>query len=158
MLSPKVCTRCNELKDPSEYTIAWKRHLPNPRPDGYLPSMCKSCTVDYKREYSKTHPDKVSSHNKKRKKKTKIRNLRYVFEYFKTHPCVDCGETNPVVLEFDHKNPNNKTIEVSKLIMGVAGLDTLQTEMDKCDVRCANCHRVKTSKQYDWYKVLMEDR
>jgi hypothetical protein len=64
-------------------------------------------------------------------------------EYLKAHPCVDCGETNPVVLEFDHVR-GKKEFNISKASAKNIGICRLQGEVAKCDVRCANCHRKKT--------------
>jgi hypothetical protein len=55
--------------------------------------------------------------------------------------CTDCGEQDPVVLEFDHRA--DKREAVVRLACGCS-LETLRQEIAKCDVRCANCHRVRT--------------
>jgi hypothetical protein len=67
----------------------------------------------------------------------------FVLEYLKSHPCVDCGEVNPVVLEFDHVR-GEKHFNISKASTLNISLPRLQDEVAKCDVRCANCHRKKT--------------
>jgi hypothetical protein len=64
-----------------------------------------------------------------------------VFDYRTIHPCVECGESRPWCLDFDHRNPSNKKFEISKLVDHGSSLDKLVTEIEKCDVRCANCHR-----------------
>jgi hypothetical protein len=72
------------------------------------------------------------------------RNRAFVSTYLATHPCVDCGEADPVVLEFDHVR-GEKRMDVGRMATSVGvGLVTLQAEIDKCEVRCANCHRRKT--------------
>jgi hypothetical protein len=35
---------------------------------------------------------------------------QYVWSYLSTHPCVDCGESNPIVLESDHVRGRKKMI------------------------------------------------
>ena len=80
----------------------------------------------------------------------RIRNLQYTIDYLKEHPCVDCGETDPVVLEFDHLS--DKLYDVSKLQTN--SLSTLKKEIAKCAVRCANCHKRKTAIQFGWYKGI----
>ena len=69
------------------------------------------------------------------------RNGKLVFDYLKEHPCIDCGETDPLVLQFDHRIPLNdaNAVRVSKLVHR-GSLDKLKSEITKCDVRCANCH------------------
>lgn len=73
-----------------------------------------------------------------------------MFDYFKTHPCVDCGENDYIVLEFDHVR-SNKVASISSLIGSGYSVDTVKREIAKCEVRCANCNRRKTAKQFDWY-------
>ena len=75
-----------------------------------------------------------------------------MWDYLKKHPCVDCGEKDPVVLEFDHSK--DKLIEVSKLVRNVSSIDKMREEIEKCKIRCANCHRRKTAIQFGWYKNL----
>jgi hypothetical protein len=60
---------------------------------------------------------------------------------------VDCGESDPIVLEFDHVR-GVKRGEISRLKTMVS-LETLAEEIAKCDVRCANCHRRKTHRDGD---------
>lgn len=67
-----------------------------------------------------------------------------LIEYFKEHPCVDCGETDPVVLEFDHRG--EKSFEVTQTFADRSWRSILD-EIEKCEVRCANCHRRRTAVQ-----------
>ena len=68
----------------------------------------------------------------------------YLLEYFATHPCTDCGETDPLVLEFDHVDEKGeKAFEVARNFAERRWQDILD-EMKKCEVVCANCHRKRT--------------
>ena len=62
----------------------------------------------------------------------------------KTEGCVDCGEKDPVVLDFDHVRGEKVDI-ISH--MYAAALPRLLNEISKCDVRCANCHRRITARR-----------
>lgn len=73
-------------------------------------------------------------------------------KYVRTHPCVDCGEKDWRVLEFDHRNRTMKKAAVSNLITQGISIDRIEQEIAQCDVRCANCHRRRTIKQLGWYK------
>ena len=79
----------------------------------------------------------------------------WVMNYLTTHPCVDCGETDPVVLQFDHRDGTTKVGTVG-LMLNRASWDDLLREIGKCDVRCANCHRVRTAQQCGWSKAIHE--
>jgi hypothetical protein len=75
------------------------------------------------------------------------RNREHVLEYLRTHPCVDCGITDTRVLEFDHRDPSLKDRDISMAVRRVS-LKRLKDEISKCDVRCANCHRIRTLDQF----------
>ena len=60
------------------------------------------------------------------------------------------GEKNPAVLDFDHLR--DKKYNLTDLIRKGYSLVTIEVEIEKCLVRCANCHRIKTSKEQNWYK------
>jgi hypothetical protein len=66
----------------------------------------------------------------------------WLLEYLKEHPCVDCGETNPIVLEFDHVR--DKEFSIGNAVRRRVSLVRVIAEVEKCKVRCANCHRAKT--------------
>jgi hypothetical protein len=83
------------------------------------------------------------------------RNVRLTYEYLLQHPCVDCGEADPVVLEFDHVN-GDKDGNIGNMIGSGRTWRRLLIEIDKCEVRCANCHRRATArragtKRYLWW-------
>lgn len=67
--------------------------------------------------------------------------MAFVFEYLQTHHCVDCGETDPIVLEFDHRPGEQKRFTIGQISSRNFSLSVIKQEIDKCDVRCANCHR-----------------
>ena len=57
--------------------------------------------------------------------------------------CVDCGNTDIRVLEFDHVR-GEKIWSVSEMVTRGSGMDVLLAEIAKCEVRCRNCHVIKT--------------
>jgi hypothetical protein len=68
---------------------------------------------------------------------------KWVDQYKLSRGCIDCGfADHPVALDFDHRDPELKIADVSSLLW--APLARLQAELNKCDVRCANCHRIIT--------------
>jgi len=81
-----------------------------------------------------------------------------VFEYLKKHPCIDCGETNVLALEFDHVH--SKKFDVGTALMNNTTLDLLKKEIKKCVVRCSTCHRIKTHLEINsWrFQFALEDK
>lgn len=75
-----------------------------------------------------------------------------VIEYLKEHPCVDCGETDPIVLDFDHVR-GVKRQHVTYMISHQWGKQSVLDEIEKCDVRCANCHRRRTAQTQGWARA-----
>jgi len=82
------------------------------------------------------------------------RNRDYVLGYLASHPCVDCGESDPVVLEFDHVRAPRRA-HLSTMIRDEWGIERIAAEIAKCDVRCANCHRRRTARQFGWHKAVI---
>lgn len=72
-----------------------------------------------------------------------MRVKRDFIQSFKRCPCADCGvQYPPFVMDFDHRNPAEKSFTISVGLTHT--LDRLAEEIAKCDVVCANCHRVRT--------------
>jgi hypothetical protein len=74
---------------------------------------------------------------------TKRRNVRYMFDALTAAGCVDCGTRELVVLEFDHVGP--KGCNVTMLGWSETSLERIRAEIERCEVRCCNCHRRKTA-------------
>jgi len=77
---------------------------------------------------------------KRFRKKIRAQLLNYLSQRF----CVDCGESDPVVLDFDHNSKLTKFKPVSKMLSGHYSWESIEKEIEKCEIRCANCHRRKT--------------
>ena len=69
---------------------------------------------------------------------------RLMLDVRKAVPCADCGGRFPAcAMDFDHRNPAGKLKDVS-LLGNLGQVQRAISESDKCDVVCANCHRVRT--------------
>ena len=64
--------------------------------------------------------------------------------------CIDCGESDPIVLELDHVH-GEKYRNVGDMMSGY-GWKRILAEISKCEVRCANCHRRKTARDFKWFR------
>ena len=142
----KICRDCKEEKPPEEFS--WRN-----KSKGEKQSICKSC----QRIRSNTHYQKnKNDYNNRARVNTPIyvkRNKLYIYNYLKEHPCIDCGEKNPVVLDFDHVRGKKKA-PLSRLVGTGVSIDTIKKEISKCVVRCSNCHRIKTAKEHGWYEYV----
>lgn len=67
----------------------------------------------------------------------------WIREYKASLGCTDCGNMDHRVLDFDHRDRSSKSFGISSMVERV-GFATLMEEIQKCDIRCANCHRIKT--------------
>lgn len=56
--------------------------------------------------------------------------------------CTDCGEKNHIVLDFDHLK--DKKYNISRMIHDGFSWEAIKKEIAKCEVVCANCHRIRT--------------
>lgn len=87
-------------------------------------------------------PRKKEFEREKRKK-----NAQYVWDYLSIHLCIDCGETDPIVFEFDHIK--DKDANIADLLKNTVSIDRINKEIEKYVVGCANCHRRKTAKDFN---------
>lgn len=117
---------------------------------GIYRSDCKTC-FNAKQKLRYLANDSYSAGVLERTKQARKRNRMIIVEYLKNHCCVDCGETDGVVLEFDHVI-GKKNASISKMVSDKTSVDTLMKEVEKCEVVCANCHRKRTAKRAGWDK------
>ena len=90
--------------------------------------------------------EEYKARKRERQRVIAARNSQLIFDYLLEHPCVDCGESDVVVLEFDHVQ-GEKKYNISDLARRYSSWKTVKAEIDKCEVRCANCHRRITAKR-----------
>lgn len=143
----KFCPTCSTNKHVREFGIN------NSRPDG-LQSLCRACKrITQDRWYQKNKAHHVSN-VVKRRREVESKSIKAIVAYLEDHPCVDCGESNPVILEFDHVR-GRKLNSICSMINRGCTWKTIYAEIQKCEVRCCNCHRLKTAKQFGYRKMLL---
>jgi len=138
------CAKCHRMKPLSEFSY-------KNRQKGWLNSYCKACNRTYQRIHYKNNQPDYRNKRKIWRKSLRIKIRKKILEYLKKHSCVDCGETDYTVLEFDHVRGDKKD-NVASLLQCDVSWKVLQEEIDKCEVRCANCHKRRSAKIYGWYK------
>jgi DNA-binding NarL/FixJ family response regulator len=80
--------------------------------------------------------DKQLLHRQKQQFKKKLAEIK------EASGCKDCGEKNHIVLDFDHLH--NKKYNISRMIHDGFSWKAIAKEIEKCEVVCANCHRIRT--------------
>lgn len=139
----KVCSSCKNIKSIDDFNLRGKS-----RP-GQRKSSCKECTKNNKKLWA----DKNKNHIKAYNHDKRILYNKRLLQYLTDKTCVDCGENDPIVLDFDHTH--NKTCNVSFLIAGRWSWENILKEIEKCVIRCANCHRRKTAKERQTVKLKL---
>jgi len=130
----KKCYKCKKEKPLSEY------HKSSRRSDGRQ-SDCKECRSDYKREHYVNNKAKYIEQAKEKK----IRDRQFLNE-LKDSPCLDCGGSfPPCAMDFDHMPGHEKVGNVGRMIDFSRA--SILSEIEKCELVCANCHRVRTHKR-----------
>jgi hypothetical protein len=137
----KRCVTCHELKPVAAFNLRRAAR------DGRQ-ARCRDCSRPWYLENGDEHRQNVARRNRLVRKDYGERLMAYLNE----HPCVDCGETDLRVLEFDHRDSSQKLEAVGRLIALRASWKRIQAEIEKCDVRCANCHRRRTAEDFGWWR------
>ncbi len=102
----------------------------------------KKDRVAASRKHYLANKDRVKARAKAWTVKARLRNQAWLSQYLLGHPCVDCGNADIRVLDFDHTR-GIKAKCVSKMAHDCHPLSAVIEEVSKCDVRCANCHRIR---------------
>jgi hypothetical protein len=142
------CSRCKEEKPDEEF--AWRRRKLRKR-DTY----CRPCRSAYHREHYLANKQRYIASARQRKVALVEERMQYLVAYFLEHPCIDCGESDPIVLEFDHLR--DKKFGISDGLQSRRWQDVLD-EIAKCEVVCANCHRRRTAKRGGFRRAAVAQR
>ena len=89
-----------------------------------------------------------------RKQRVRDENQRKMYALLIKSKCADCPIDNFLVLEFDHVR-GNKIESVSKMLTSGYRWETIQAEIDKCEIVCANCHHIRTMTRGNHWRVRM---
>jgi transcription elongation factor Elf1 len=143
----RQCTGCGIAKPLEDFSY-------RDRSRGLRRARCRSCMRAYAREHYIRNKARYATADWERKRSSRRDLSREIDDYLRMHACADCGETNPVVLEFDHRDGVSK-LETIAFLRVRGTREDLMTEIGKCDVRCSNCHQRRTAKQFGWTKLLV---
>lgn len=136
------CSKCGIEKPADEFAVR------KDRADGRA-TVCLACHRVYARAHCAANGPYYLEKAARARRQMRSRNLEALLAYLRTHPCVDCGETDVRVLQFDHIDPSTKIENISELLRDHPW-NAVLTEISKCAIRCANCHRRKTLRERDF--------
>lgn len=127
----KLCTNCSTVKSRDDfYKSSSKR-------DG-LQNRCKECNRNGNiTSYANSSVRRAKV--KETRESTKARNKALVNRFKEWCGCKHCGESDYIVLDLHHVDPDGKDASPSELLGG--SLEVLRAEIRKCIVLCSNCHR-----------------
>lgn len=141
----KICSVCKTEKELNEfYTWTWKGET-KPR------ASCKACQQKRCKIWHEENKEEVCIRSKKNREIRNDKARAYIIEYLTKNHCTDCKATNLMILEFDHLG--DKEFTIAKLLQSSAALSRIISEIKKCEVVCANCHRIRTytrNQSYRW--------
>ena len=140
----KPCCTCKKQILIKNYS--WKD-----KKSGRRSTKCKQCTNEYSRQHYRDNIDVYLARTKRNTAKYKKDGRNLIYEFKLSNPCTSCGESNPIVLEFDHIDPKTKRNDLSTMATHGYSIESLEKEIEKCIILCANCHREKTAKQQNWH-------
>lgn len=144
-MSRKQCVACGEIKDETEFP--WWSEA-----EGRRRGTCRACKSEQQKKWYAKKRETHIANVTRNIEQARAEAHQFVREYLATHPCVDCGESNPIVLEFDHVF-GQKRMAISQMCTRGYSIPTIALEIEKCVVRCGNCHRRKTSFDRGWFQL-----
>jgi hypothetical protein len=146
-MEQKICSKCGKCKPVMEF---YSKRRKTGKVIRY--SQCKACHSEYTKAHYAAHKDVYLDRARKAREVYEARIRSFLISYLLERPCVDCAERDPVVLQFDHCR-GTKVMSVSEMVRRRVPEQRIVAEIEKCDVRCANCHMRKTARQFGWWHL-----
>lgn len=147
----KICPHCGEERD-IETEFRWKY-----KDRGVRQRWCKYCQAEAMKVHYQNNKQIYVDRAMSRNSRVSEENRKKLFAYLSEHPCVDCGNTDIRCLDFDHVR-GTKDANISKLLSHSVEWEVIEAEIAKCEVRCANCHRIKTLERAGQWRFLRAER
>lgn len=103
--------------------------------------VCRVCRLARMRKYQATEKGKAAIQRQRQARQA--RRKAWINSLKEGVPCHDCGVVYDVVcMDFDHREPAEKLFTISQAVL--RRKDLILAEIEKCDLVCANCHRIRT--------------
>ena len=137
----RKCVTCSQEKPEEEFNWRFKAL-------GIRAKVCRECQKKHQHTWYIDHREQEKDRTRRNRMRAKEEAREFIYSYLSKHPCIDCGEKDLRVLDFDHIKGKAKS--VSELVRSGASVERVRVEIKLCVVRCANCHRKKTSAEFNW--------
>ena len=106
------------------------------------------------KEYQQKHHQRTKKKKRKQQNQLKDKRQHFVLEDMQRRggKCAKCGFSDIRALDWHHPDPNEKVNSISEMVRDRVSMDKLQAELDKCELICANCHRIEEQRLGNWTK------
>lgn len=149
----KVCNKCKQTFPANKEYFQVNT---NGRGIGGVSATCKSCANARSRNWYHNWDGKEWHLNDQKQRRIELG--EWVVTTFKSKPCTDCNTVYPPeVMEFDHLPGFEKLFSISVMVNLRKSKEAIINEIEKCELVCANCHRLRTVARGTWggkYSVI----
>lgn len=146
-MDEKRCSTCHCVQPLEDFAVSRSRR------DGRQ-QRCRACW----RDWYAGHREQSLSAVARRRAQVRAEHQAELVAFLLRHSCVECGEQDLRVLDFDHEDPAHKVADVARLASMNIAWERIAAEIAKCSVRCANCHRRRTAEQLGYWRHGAEER
>lgn len=137
------CARCGEHQPLDAFNSSSSRKRS---------SYCRPCQRESAKEHYRKNKARYIERARIRSQAEFKRRMEWLADYFRSHPCVDCGEADIFVLEFDHLR--DKSFNIGNRLRDL-NINAILDEIAKCEVVCGNCHRRRTARRGNYLRYAM---
>lgn len=141
-LHMKICKKCQTELDNEAFSKDKSRR------DG-LSDICKPCAAKKFSKWSKAKPSTRRKNAEWKKARVSQNRWNYV-QLMRGKSCVDCGYDNILALVWDHVR-GEKIKGVASMVTDGSPWNKILEEIDKCELRCHNCHAIVTAQRGNWW-------
>lgn len=145
------CSKCKSATEPTT-----EFYYPSQIKSGKF-SWCKGCFYSHVKDHRHKYKEQERAYNQKRyrlgldvdyRKRWREDRYKKLNVFKEANPCMDCSNFFPAVcMDFDHRQRATKLGDVAKLIGSNQSWEVIEAEIAKCDLICANCHRIRTAQR-----------
>lgn len=128
-VSTKVCGVCKAEKALASFSL-------KDAAKALYSSECKACHRQYRKAHYKKNRQREIARAASRSSEIKL----WYKSIKSSLSCARCGERHPATLQFHHRNRSEKDFSISAAICRGLSVQTIEVEMAKCEILCANCH------------------